>query len=235
MKKFIILIILIVLVIIGVVVYMGSLINSDGVKFKKEYEEINNKKTGYGKKRFREINIPRKNKIKYSSAKEIINKMNDKESFVVYFGFKRCPWCRSIMEELIKASNDSKADTLYYVDVLKIRDVKELKDGKVSDLIAGDEDYMQLIELMDNVLDEYTLEDEDGKEVKVGEKRIYAPNVIAVVDGKAVKMTTGLSPKLKDPYMKLTDEIKNYAYKNFKCVMNCSLEKKKVCVSKKAC
>ena len=235
MKKVIIVGIVLLLIVIGVVVYMEMNVNRDGVKFKKEQEVINNKSTGYGDNKYRELDIPRKNKIKYSSAKDIVNKMNNKESFVVYFGFAKCPWCRSIMEELIKASNDSKVKTLYYVDILKIRDVKELKDGKVSELTAGDENYMELIKLMDNVLDEYTLEDEDGKEVKVGEKRIYAPNVVAVTEGKAVKMTTGLSSKLKDPYMKLTDEIKDYAYNNFKCVMNCSLEKKKVCVSKKAC
>ena len=235
MKKVIIVSIVLLIIIIGVIVYMEMNVNRDGIKFKKEYEVINNKSTGYGDNKYRKLDIPRKNKIKYSSAKDIVNKMNNKESFVVYFGFAKCPWCRSIMEELIKASNDSKVKTLYYVDILKIRDVKELKDGNVSELTAGDENYMELIKLMDNVLDEYTLEDEDGKEVKVGEKRIYAPNVVAVTEGKAVKMTTGLSPKLKDPYMKLTDEIKDYAYNNFKCVMNCSLEKKKVCVSKKAC
>ena len=44
-------------------------------------------------------------------------------------------------------------------------------------------------------------------EVKVGEKRIYAPNFIYVNNGKAVKMTEGISDKQKDAFEELSDEI----------------------------
>ena len=71
----------------------------------------------------------------------------------------------------------------------------------------------------EDVLDDYKLTDDKDKEVKTDEKRIYAPNVIVVVDGKAKKMTSGISEKQTDGYMKLTDEMKNDTYKSFEEVI----------------
>ena len=203
--------------------------NSDAYKFKKEYEDINNKDNGHDNK-YRELSISEDNPMVYATCKDIVDKINKKETFLVYFGFKECPWCRSIIEELIKASKDKNVDKIYYVDVLHIRDVKELdENGDIKVIEDGNAAYLQLIEKFSNVLDDYTLND-----VNVGEKRIYAPNIIAVSNGKAIQLETGISEELNDPYSKLTNKMKKYSYNKFKCLFKC-LEEASITCKKDMC
>jgi predicted bacteriocin transport accessory protein len=159
--------------------------------------------------------------------------MDNKETFIVYFGFSTCPWCRSIIEELIKCAKDSKVDKIYYVDVLDIRDTKEIdEEGNIKTTKEGTKGYKELIDKMSNVLSDYTTTTEEGEEISLEEKRIYAPNVIAVVNGKATKLEEGISEELKDPYMELTEEMKKYTYNSFKCIFKCLEEAETVCTSK---
>ena len=60
------------------------------------------------------------------TAEEIAEKIEKKDSFIVYFGFAKCPWCRSVLETLIEVAKDQGLDTIYYVDVKDVRDVKEV-------------------------------------------------------------------------------------------------------------
>ena len=202
---------------------------TDAIKFKEEYEGINNKKTEDGKHKYREVNISKDNPIVYATEDEIVEKINKKESFIVYFGFKECPWCRSVLEELIHAAKDKKVDKIYYVDVLDIRDVKELENGEIKTSREGTEGYMKLVELLGEVLDDYTLTNENDESVEVGEKRIYAPNVVAISKGKAIQLETGISDDLEDPYSKLTKKIKKYAYNKFTCLIKCLEEESNTC------
>ena len=87
---------------------------------------------------------------------------------------------------------------------------------------------------MKNVLSDYTLTNSDGDEISLEEKRIYAPNVVAVVDGEATKMEEGISDELKDPYSELTDSIKKYTYNKFKCLFECYNDEQNTC-QKNAC
>ena len=75
-----------------------------------------------------------------------------------------------------------------------------------------------LIKKLSNVLNEYTLTTDDNKTVNVGEKRIYAPNVVAVVNGEVKILETGISTEETNPYMKLTKEMKSDSKKAFKKV-----------------
>ena len=80
-----------------------------------------------------------------------------------------------------------------------------------------------------NVLSDYNLKNEDGEEISTGEKRIYAPNVVAVVNGKAEKMTEGISEKLVDPYSKLTEEMLDESYNSFNCLWDCIENGSNIC------
>ena len=198
--------------------------NSDSYKFKEEYESINNKDNGHGNK-YRELSIPEDNPFVYATCKDIVEKMDNNETFIVYFGFKECPWCRSVINELINVAKDKEIDTIYYVDVKDIRDVKEvLEDGSIKTTKEGDKYYLQLVEKLDKVLDDYTIND-----TSMGEKRIYAPNIVAVANGVPIQMETGISEELTDPYSKLTKKIKKYAYNKFKCVLECIEEESTFC------
>lgn len=205
---------------------------TDAYKFKVEYESLNGKLNDY-EKEYRSVNIDKENKIKYASAKDIVKKIENNETFVVYFGFSKCPWCRSMIENLIELSN-SYDQTIYYVDVLEIRDKIEVVDGELKTTTKGDENYMKLINLLSDVLDEYKVTDEEDKEYDTNEKRIYAPNVVAVINGKATKKVEGISEKLTDPYAKLTKEMIKESKEQLECIFKC-LEEAGVCTKKGAC
>ena len=227
MKKYISIILVLVL---SLLVVGCSNEKTDAMKFKEEYESVNNKVNEHTKKENRELNIPKNNPIVYATAEDIVKRIDNKETFIVYFGFAECPWCRSVIEQLLKVAEEKKVEKIYYVDVLNIRDVRQIAaDGTITTTTEGSKGYMDLLTRLDSVLADYTLTDENDEEVSAEEKRIYAPNVVAISRGEAIQLETGISPKLTDPYSKLTDNIKKYAYNKFKCLVKCLEEDSATC------
>lgn len=207
---------------------------TDGIKFKEEYEKLNGKKNDQGKK-YREITIDSKNKIVYKTTEEVLNLIDKKKSFVLYFGFDTCPWCRSVVPTLASISKELNQE-VYYIDVKDIRDTFELDDDNKPKLVKkGSKDYSKLLEKLEPVLEDYTLTDSDNNEIKVGEKRIYAPSIVSVIDGKAKELTTGISDKQTDGYMKLTKEMEKDTYNKIKKVLKQVSDKSNTCYLDKGC
>ena len=208
-------ILLIIILLIGIISITGCEKKelTDAEKFKEEYESINNKTKN--KKKVRNISISKDNPIIYKEAKDIIEMMDSKKTFIVYFGFKECPWCRSMVETMLEVAKDYNIDEIYYVD---IKDVKE-----------GNKDYLELLNRLDNLLEEYKVND-----ISMNEKRIYAPTVIAITNGNPFEMTTGISDDQKDPYEEITNEMKKTMYKKIECLAKCVNEASTVC-KKNAC
>lgn len=207
---------------------------TDGIKFKEEYEKLNGKKNDQGKK-YREIIIDSKNKMVYKTTEEVLNLIDKKKSFVLYFGFDTCPWCRSVVPTLASISKELNQE-VYYIDVKDIRDTFELdNDNKPKLVKKGSKDYSKLLEKLEPVLEDYTLTDSDNNEIKVGEKRIYAPSIVSVIDGKAKELTTGISDKQTDGYMKLTKEMEKGTYNKIKKVLKQVSDKNNTCYLDKGC
>lgn len=207
---------------------------TDAEIFKKEYESLNGKTTETGKT-YRTVEIPKENPFVYQTAEQIVERIDKKESFVVYFGFAKCPWCRSMVEQLIKSAADNGITTIYYVDVLDIRDEFELSNTEgPTQTKEGTEGYNNLLDRLDSVLADYKIVNDAGEQVNVKEKRIYAPNVVAVVEGEPEKLVEGVSADLKDPYSELTNEMIEESYNSFKCLWKCLEEKSTMC-QKNAC
>ena len=207
---------------------------TDGINFKEEYEKLNGKKNDQGKK-YREIIIDSKNKIVYKTTEEVLDLIDKKKSFVLYFGFDTCPWCRSVVPTLASISKELNQE-VYYIDVKDIRDTFELDDDNKPKLVKkGSKDYSKLLEKLEPVLEEYTLTDSDNNEIKVGEKRIYAPSIVSVIDGKAKELTTGISDKQTDGYMKLTKEMEKDTYNKIKKVLKQVSDKNNTCYLDKGC
>ena len=128
---------------------------TDAIKFKSEYEAVNGEKQG--DYTVRKLSISEENPFIYSSAEEIVKKINNNETFVVYFGFATCPWCRSVLPSLIDSAKDNNVDVIYYVDVLNIRNKYELdENNKAVETVKGSDAYYELLTLLDSVLDEYS-------------------------------------------------------------------------------
>lgn len=186
--------------------------NEDAIKFKEEYESFNGKKNDYFA--YRELNIDEENPFVFSTDSEIVEKIENKESFIVYFGDSQCPWCRSIVEQAIKSAKENRIEKIYYVRFWdgfheeKIRDVYELDENNKQVLKQeGSKAYTKLLEYFDDVLSDYTLKDKDGNKVDVNEKRIFLPNFVAVVNGEAKELIEGISEKQTEFNGELTEEI----------------------------
>lgn len=187
-----------------------SLKKNDSDKFKSDYESLNGKSSSYGD--YRNLDID-DNPFVFSNSDEIIKMIENNESFYVYFGDKACPWCRSVIEKAISVSKKYSVSKIYYINIWDddhneiLRDKYEIKDGKAIKVSDGDKNYSKLLEYFNDYLKEYTLSDEDGNVINVGEKRIFAPTFIYVEKGKAVRETDGISDKMNSPFDPLTDEI----------------------------
>lgn len=207
-------------------------VKTDALKFKEDYESLNGKKIDYEDYYYRSLDIDSDNQFVYKSTKEILAMIDEEETFAVYFGFSSCPRCRSIISTLIEVANDLDIDTIYYVDVREIRDTKEMdSNGNIVTTKEGAADYYKLLDKLEDVLDDYTITDKDGIEVSANEKRIYAPNIVAIVDGVSTKMTTGISDLQENAYMELTDEIKEDSYNMIKSTIECIKEEKAICTN----
>ena len=211
----------------------GSTI-TDSIKFKEEYEALNGMKDA-NDLQIRSILIDEDNPLIYANALDIISMIENKETFIVYFGFSNCPWCRSVAPSLIQSAKENNVAKIYYVDVSSIRDKYELdENNKAVRTVEGSEEYYKLLELLEPVLDDYApltykTSKNKTKSVKIKEKRIYAPNVIAVKNGEPQLKEDGLIDSLTDSRMELTDEMKCEIKEKFKCVFDTLNENAPVC------
>ncbi len=157
--------------------------NEDALKFKKDYESLNNTIRSSDGAKYNDVDIPKKNPIKYISATEAVDIIKNKKG-IIYFGANWCPWCRNAVEVLFKAAKQKKVDTIYYLDMDTAKNTWEIKDGKAVKTEQEKEGYYELLNLLSPILSDYVLKDENGLSYNTGEKRIYMPLVIAVNGGK---------------------------------------------------
>lgn len=215
MKKKILSVLLLTLLVVGVTACTKNeekKVYEDGIKFKQEYESFNNRKNEYFD--YRTVNIDEENPIVYATDAEIVKKIENKESFIVYFGDPECPWCRSVVEQLIKTAKENKIEKIYYVRFWNgfhkeiIRDVYEL-DSKNKPVLKekASDAYPKLLQYLDSVLKDYTLSTKDGKTINVNEKRIFLPNIVAIENGEAKELIEGISDKQEKFNGELTEEI----------------------------
>lgn len=184
---------------------------NDSLKFKEEYEGFNGEKNDYFE--YRDLSITEKNPIIYSSAEEIVQKIENNETFIVYFGDPECPWCRSVIEQAINSANENGISKIYYVRIWNgfhnetLRDVYELDKESPVLKVKGTISYYKLLKYFDKFLQDYTLTNKDNKTIQVNEKRIFAPSFIYVKDGNPLQLVDGISKKQESYNSTLTEEI----------------------------
>lgn len=188
---------------------------NDALKFKEEYESLNDKLNSDGNS-YNNVEIPENNPIKYITVKEAISIIKNGEG-VIYFGVNWCPWCRNAVGVLLDAASNKMLDTIYYLDMDKVRNKFSVVDGKITKIQVEQDGYYELLDLLDEVLskDTYKITDSDGNVYDTNEKRIYIPFVIAVKNGKILNnhiSTVELNDN-QNEYSYLTDEQKNELFK----------------------
>ncbi len=188
---------------------------SDAAKFKKEYEDLNGQSNNGVL--YREIEIPEDNPIVYTSFKEINEKINKGESFILYVGFSACPWCRTVIPYILKEAASNKIDKIYYINVREdntkesdLRGYYTVKDNKLVYEVYPDKYYHDFINTLDEFLTPYTVTNEKNETIETGENRLFAPSLIAYKDGRAIALDDCISDNQTDGYAPLTEEmIKN--------------------------
>jgi len=184
----------------------------EGIKFKEEYEEINGKASKSGKLH-RTVSISEDNVFIETTPEKIIEKIDNKESFYVYFGSRLCPWCRSVIEKADEISRSNGIEKIYYIDIWDddgneiFRDKYEIIDGEAKKTIEGTTEYYKMLEYFNDYLRDYELVTNAADSVSVGEKRIYAPNFVYINKGKITRLVTGKSDLQIDSREELTEEM----------------------------
>lgn len=171
---------------------------TDAIKFREEYIELNNKVNENNGKKYVEVTIDEDNTVKYATEKKIVELLENGTG-VIYFGFSTCPWCRSLVSTLTDVAK-SKNEIIYYLDVHNIRSTYEVKDGKLNQLKEGTSNYYKILDLLKEELEDFYLSDEEGNKYDTKEKRLYAPTLVAVKDGKVTKVHVGTIESQENGY-----------------------------------
>lgn len=108
--------------------------------------------------------ISKDNVFVYRTMDEVI-KILEKGTGIVYLGFPECPWCQAYVPYLNEVAKENKVEKIYYKNISQ-----ERKDNT--------KEYQKIMEL----LGKYVEYDDEGN------KRIYAPTIIFVKDGKIIGM-----------------------------------------------
>lgn len=92
-------------------------------------------------------------------GKQLLKKLDVKDSFFLYFGFASCPWCQQALPCLLKATEEAKLN-IYYVDTH-----------------ANEPERMNEYEQIKQRFWDYFRKDENG------EKQLYTPLVLGICEG----------------------------------------------------
>ncbi len=145
----------------------------DSIKFKVEYEKLNNSTSP-------KILLEDDNPFVYTDIKKIVSTLKN-ETGIIYLGFPKCPWCRNAVNVLQYINTDK----ILYLDMTDVRDTYEVKDGVLVKTKDAVKEYYEMLDILKDILNDYEVVD-NGVKYQTGEKRIYVPLVIGVLNGKIV-------------------------------------------------
>ncbi len=190
--------------------------DTDAIKIQKEYNELNGKVNESNKKEYPIVNLSDDNPFIYKTEEEIV-KILESGTGIIYFGFKNCPWCRTMLPILESAAKEENIGEIYYLDILDIRSTLSLdENNKVVTEKEGSNDYYKILDLLKENLNDYTFTGSNGKTISTGEKRLYAPTVVAVQNGVIKAFHEGTVNSQKDGYDTLSEEAKDELKNIFK-------------------
>lgn len=101
------------------------------------------------------------------TVKQLDKDINDKQSRIVYFGFKDCPYCNDLLPILTDINSHFKQE-IYYIDTRKNPNWKSNLDIDDYDLLLTH-------------IGKYLNKDEDNK------LHLYVPTIIFINEGKIIK------------------------------------------------
>jgi len=167
-----------------------NIVTSDMLRFKYEYEALNNQPNAAGTNYMKPITIPDYNLIRYATPEEILE-IASSGTGLILFGFPQCPWCRQMTPLLIDIALEKGLDVIHYIDMTTIRTTWQLQDGIPVMTDPGHPSYQDLLIAFSSVLEPmelnpFHLTDPNGTPINTGELRIFVPTVVAIYEGSIV-------------------------------------------------
>lgn len=183
-------------IIVVMIVVLGTIIipnikketanNNDAVKFKKEYESLNNTIRESDGARYGSITINEDNPFVYINATEALDILSSKKA-IIYIGAAWCPWCRNAVPVMSDVAKGLNIDTIYYLNLDDEKSNFIVENGKLVETNHGSDSYYKLLDSLSKHLKDYVLTDADDNKYDTKEKRIYIPYVITIKNGEILR------------------------------------------------
>ena len=172
----------------------------DGLRFQQEYEAENGQLDNSGLYVLPELQLSADEPFEYEDFEDVEELLTEGTG-VLYLGFPRCPWCRSLVPVMIDAWKQSGArEEIAYFNALDLRDKRSLaEDGSIVVEQEAAPEYDRLVELLYDWLGEY----EGLNDPTI--KRIYFPTVVFVREGQIEYVHIG-TVEAQDRGESLTEE-----------------------------
>ena len=116
--------------------------------------------------------------------------------------------CYDMLKDLNKVAKDNEV-MIEYLNVLELRSAFKVTDGVLTKTKDGSASYYKILNLLNDELEDFYVEDKEGKKYNTNEKRLYAPTLVAVKDGKVTSLHVSTLDSQASGYDKLSnDQIK---------------------------
>ncbi len=189
--------IIIILIITSILIVIGSFFltknnnasnnfeKTDAIKFKEEYESLNNTIRESDGATYNNVTISEENPIVYIDIKKALELLKSDKA-IIYIGANWCPWCRNAVPVMLDAAVNLNIDTIYYLNLDNEKSNFKIENKTLIEINHGTEDYYRLLNALKDYLSDYILKDEDDTSYNTNEKRIYIPYVITIKNGQIV-------------------------------------------------
>ena len=136
-KKLTLLIIVIVLILVlgigGYFVLVRKEQSKDALRFKTEYESLNNTIRESDKAKYNNVSIDKDNPIKYVTVEEALNLLESKKA-IIYVGANWCPWCRNMIDPMLDVAKKLNIKTIYYLELDDDKSNYEIQNNELKQI-----------------------------------------------------------------------------------------------------
>ena len=191
---------------IFLIVHKGNKEIADALRFKKQYEDVNNLDNPFTDKKYIEIHINDDNPFVYKTGKEIVDILNN-ESAIVFMGYPESDLTRVFLPIFIDVLKDNNINKVYYLDILEIRDLYKYSGSIVPALVhEGTNAYYEIVKFLNDYLDRYYVNDPDGNRYDTAVKRINTPTIVTIKSGKVLDYHYGVGINHDEEHATLSEE-----------------------------
>ena len=124
---------------------------TDAIRFKNDYESLNGT-TNDSSREYRSVSIREDNPFVFITGEELIEKLDNNETFYVYFGSPTCPWCRSVIETFTEVAKENGIATVYCLDIWDAEGNEIFRDryiindnNELEQTVEGTDEYYEIL------------------------------------------------------------------------------------------